>query len=173
MTMRVSEETKNKLESVKRLYNLDSLDSAVDYILEHPNVIQSKFYQYMGDLCGKYATSEDHVLYEENDISYIARLFTEKYRYSIVGRKDGSYLGCTNSLRASLPGEDWIRGNDLADGIFSKETVERIKSDIISCELREISNYLRNPPDDDAPVEVDEAESSEFVHKGEEEDVLP
>ena len=146
MTMRVSEETKNKLESVKRLYNLDSLDSAVDYILEHPNVIRSKFYQYIEDLCGKYATTERHVLYEETEKYYVARLFTETYRYTISGGKDGKYMGCTGGTRAPAPGEDWVRGNDLADGVFSKETVERIKSDIISCELREISNYIRSPP---------------------------
>ncbi|MEG9884048.1 MAG: hypothetical protein V6Z86_05440 [Hyphomicrobiales bacterium] len=31
---------------------------------------------------------------------------------------------------APLPGEDWRRGNDLADGPCDKETLERIKEDI-------------------------------------------
>lgn len=139
--MRLKDETKSKLEAIKRLYNLDSFDDAINYMLEYPNPIRSAFYQFMEDLCGKYATSEENVLYDENDTFYIARLFTEKYRYSIVGRKDGSYLGCTNSVRAPNPGEDWTKGNDLADGPFSKETLEQIKSDIISCELLKIDNH--------------------------------
>lgn len=66
---------------------------------------------------------------------------TALHSYSIVGRpigwasRSGSYLGCVVSNRYSLPGENWTRGNDLADGDLSEETWHRIMQDILSVEL--------------------------------------
>lgn len=147
MTMRVSESTKTMLDSVKRLYNLDSYDAAIDYIMEYPNPIRSKFYQFLRSMMGKYGQEFRDVLYEEIDDTFRAYLYTGKYRYSIVARKDGSYLGCQASARSPLPGEDWFRGNDLCDGPFDQETMDGIKSDIIGSELEPISKYIKEKKD--------------------------
>lgn len=48
------------------------------------------------------------------------------------------YLGCTVTARKPRAGEDWVRGNDLADGAYCKETWRKIKDDIISYELVKI-----------------------------------
>jgi hypothetical protein len=143
MTMRVSESTKKTLDSVKRLYNLDSYDDAIEYILEYPNPIRSKFYQFVESMMGKYGCGERDILYKETDDTYKAYLYTGKYRYYIVAKKDGTYLGCQSSSRTQEPGEDWFRGNDLSDGSFDQETMDGIKSDIIGSELEPISNYIR------------------------------
>lgn len=54
-------------------------------------------------------------------------------RITIVVRRpengNGGYIGATYD-RDPLPGEDWRRGGDLADGKHNSETVERIIRDI-------------------------------------------
>lgn len=50
-----------------------------------------------------------------------------------------NYLGCIASSRKPRAGEDWHRGNDLADGKFSEETWRRILGDIVSYELVKIA----------------------------------
>ncbi len=65
-------------------------------------------------------------------------MFTNENVYHITGvDKDGKdgYLGATMSHRKPSAGETWTRGRDLADGKFNKETWEKIKDNIISCEL--------------------------------------
>lgn len=65
-------------------------------------------------------------------------IYTESHRYRINARdssEDDGYLGCTSSVRKPRAGENWTRGNDLADGKFTRATWERIKSDIIAYEL--------------------------------------
>ena len=65
-------------------------------------------------------------------------IYTEShcYRINAVDRsKDEGYLGCTASTRKPKAGEDHTRGNDLADGKFTRETWEKIKSDIVAYEL--------------------------------------
>ena len=66
------------------------------------------------------------------------RLYTNDHVYAIVAHdrsKDNGYLGCVASTRKPRAGEDWTRGNDLADGPFNRETWEKIKNDIIAYEL--------------------------------------
>jgi hypothetical protein len=46
-----------------------------------------------------------------------------------------SYLGCVASARKPRAGEDWTRGNDLADGPLTHETWTKILGDILSYEL--------------------------------------
>jgi len=150
--MRISDSTKAKLDSVKRLHNLDSYDDAIEYILEYPNPIRSKFYQFIESMMGKYGREDRDILYEETDERYRACLYTGKYRYSIVASKDGTYLGCISTSRTQLPGEDWFRMNDLADGPFDQETMDSIKSDIIGSELEPISDYVRNDEDKELHV---------------------
>jgi hypothetical protein len=70
-------------------------------------------------------------------------IYTDNYKYRInaVEKLEGekSYLGCTVSSRKPLAGEDWTRGNDLADGKLTRETWERIKDHIIGYELIELA----------------------------------
>lgn len=142
--MRVNKDTKAKLETIKRLYNLDSYDEAIEHMLEYPNPIRSKYYQFIESMMGKYGRKDRDILYKETDTVWRAYLYTGKYRYYIVASKDGSYLGCQSSSRTQVPGETWFRGNDLSDGPFDQETMDGIKSDIIGSELEPISDYIRD-----------------------------
>lgn len=66
------------------------------------------------------------------------RIYSCKYVYTILvidRSKDDGYLGCVVSNRKPRAGEDWIRGNDLPDGPFIRETWEKIKNAIIRHEL--------------------------------------
>jgi len=60
--------------------------------------------------------------------------YTHNYRYSILVKPD-TYLGCTVQARKPRAGEDWTRGNDLADGSYCYQTWRKIKNDIIAYEL--------------------------------------
>jgi len=74
--------------------------------------------------------------------------YTEEYLYLItaVERFDGDkddYLGCQVSARKARPGEDWLRGNDLPDGPFTKKTWDRIIYAIVSYELVKLSKFQK------------------------------
>ena len=96
---------------------------------------------------GKFSSDKNiHVLEHsdssDNDGTYQFRIYTNDNSYSIVARtydrtKPGnrSYLGCIASSRKPRAGEDWTRGNDLADGDISEETWNQILADIVSYEL--------------------------------------
>jgi len=78
------------------------------------------------------------------------RLFTDRYKYAIVGidrDKSDGYLGCVCVSNRRLPGETWERGSDLADGKFNKTTWGRIIRDIIRNELQKLSEYIRSGRD--------------------------
>ena len=68
-------------------------------------------------------------------------LWTKNFKYGIVAvektRHDAGtpYLGGSLSSREPDPGEDWLRGRDLSDGPFIRETWQRILADIVSWEL--------------------------------------
>lgn len=62
--------------------------------------------------------------------------------YYAIDATTGGYLGCVISNRRSRPGETWLRGRDLADGGFHWKTWNHIKSDIIWCELKRLSNEV-------------------------------
>lgn len=74
-------------------------------------------------------------------------LYTDRNEYVIVmyperGEiSEKSYLGCIQQNRAPWPGETQRRGGDLADGEFTDETLQRIWSDILSCELQVINAH--------------------------------
>ena len=61
-----------------------------------------------------------------------------------VDRDD--YLGMTSSSRLARPGENWLRGNDLPDGKFCKETFDRMMDAVLMYELREVSDTDALPP---------------------------
>ena len=74
--------------------------------------------------------------------------YTEEYQYVItaIERNDGDkddYLGCQVSARKARPGEDWLRGNDLPDGPFTKKTWDRIIYAIVSYELVKLSEFQK------------------------------
>ena len=71
------------------------------------------------------------------------KIYTDVNYYAISVReptldKEDGYLGCITSCRKPRAGEDWTRGNDLADGPLTEETWLRILSDIISYEMVKI-----------------------------------
>lgn len=45
------------------------------------------------------------------------------------------YLGCGASCRTTRPGETWLRGSDLPDGKFTRETWDAIMLAIVGYEL--------------------------------------
>jgi len=74
--------------------------------------------------------------------------YTEEYQYFItaIERFDedkDNYLGCQVSARKSRAGEDWLRGNDLPDGPFTKKTWDRIIYSIVSYELVKLSEFQK------------------------------
>jgi len=72
--------------------------------------------------------------------------YTKNYQYFITAidrTKGEGYLGCQVNCRKSRPGEDWIRGNDLPDGKFTKVTWNLILKAIVSNELVKLSDYKR------------------------------
>lgn len=65
-------------------------------------------------------------------------LWTADHEYHICALlRDGKpkYLAGNANCRKSRPGENWHRGNDLADGDFSHETWTAIMFDIVGFEL--------------------------------------
>ena len=84
-----------------------------------------------------------HVKEEEENKELRLSLFTDRHEYKISAHprtKSVSYLGCIVYNRAPEPGEEHLRSSDLADGRLTRETWEKIKSDIISTELLPIFN---------------------------------
>jgi hypothetical protein len=79
---------------------------------------------------------------DENCERVVVYIYTDSHCYSIVAidnfERDG-YLGCQASTRKPNAGEDWVRGNDLPDGPFNRETWQKIKDAIIGYELVELS----------------------------------
>jgi len=74
------------------------------------------------------------------DKGWRVNLYTAEHAYSIVAipcRRDKrrGYLGCTVGSRRARAGEDWTRGNDLADGKFTDKTWRKIKDDMLAYEL--------------------------------------
>ncbi len=72
--------------------------------------------------------------------------YTEEYQYFIIAidrEKDEGYLGCQVQVRKARAGEDWLRGNDLADGIFDEDTWSDIINSIIRYEVVKLSKYLK------------------------------
>jgi hypothetical protein len=78
------------------------------------------------------------VLYTENNIYHISARPPNS-----ENRGDKGYLGCISTSRKPRAGEDWHRGNDLADGPFGFETWHKILRDIVAYELVKIHRPLR------------------------------
>jgi len=84
---------------------------------------------------------------------FTIRLYTEKHRYNIRATKD--YLGCIMMNRSPVPGETWVRGRDLPDGRFSKDTLFEILSSIVFEELERITESCF--PNEAMPIEIEKS----------------
>jgi hypothetical protein len=72
--------------------------------------------------------------------------YTSEYKYRFFANdrsNDDGYLGCQVTARKRRAGEDWDRGNDLADGPFTKMTWYRILNTIINYELVKLSEFTK------------------------------
>ena len=72
--------------------------------------------------------------------------YTEEHQYFItaIERPAGeSYIGCGVTTRKARAGEDWLRGNDLPDGPFNKETWNRIIYAIVNYELVKLTPFKK------------------------------
>ena len=73
-------------------------------------------------------------------------LYTSKHKYMFVAierENKAGYLGCQVKTRKQRAGEDWFRGNDLADGPFNKKTWNDILNSIIRYEIVKLTDYRR------------------------------
>ncbi len=85
---------------------------------------------------------------DTNEVVREICFYTKEHQYAInaIERFDGddnSYLGCQVSTRKARAGEDWMRGNDLPDGKFTKKTWDIIINAIVSYELVKLSVYQK------------------------------
>lgn len=86
------------------------------------------------------------------------RIYTDVNCYNItaVERRNGhSYIGCASTCRKPRAGEDWHRGNDLADGSLSRETWQRILADIVSYEMVRVHRAQQSEADAEIPHSVE------------------
>lgn len=73
-------------------------------------------------------------------------IYTNEHKYQIVAIDrigETGYLGCQVSTRKFRPAEDWLRGNDLPDGPFTRDTWNEILNAIIRYELVRLSEYRK------------------------------
>lgn len=86
--------------------------------------------------------------YKEKEKVIRLKIYTKEHYYAIsahLPKKDNDgYLGCIGQVRKARAGEDWLRGNDLADGAYSKETWNKIKNDILGYELVKVVRNSEN-----------------------------
>jgi len=85
--------------------------------------------------------------YKEKELIKL-KVYTKDHYYAISAHlpseKKKGYLGCIGQVRKARAGEDWLRGRDLADGSYSKETWQELKDDVIAFELVKV---VRNSDD--------------------------
>ena len=102
--------------------------------------------QWIKSIC-RYNKVEDFVQVDYKEKLRLT-IYTKEHEYHIsarlpkvekLGKGDmlsvDGYLGCIAKTRKPRAGEDWTRGNDLADGKYCKETWDRIVHDILGYEL--------------------------------------
>lgn len=80
-----------------------------------------------------------HLRWEYKQDGHMRVVFATTKNNYFVTYKD-TYLGMTVSSRLARPGEGWLRGNDLPDGSFSKETFDAMMAAMLTYELRGVSN---------------------------------
>lgn len=105
--------------------------------------MKKRLIHWMGEMKHGYRDVDMYLIIEEKRIRIL--MYTSINRYSIVASitENRTYLGATASCRTPRAGEDWTRGNDLADGAFSKETWNKILADIVGYELVKIHRPVK------------------------------
>ena len=107
---------------------------------------------------------EDFIIADYKEDRLRLKFFTKEHQYNVSAvlpdrnefipelknpktfSNDG-YLGCISQTRKPRAGEDWNRGNDLADGSYSKETFDKIVYDILAYELVKVAQPVERMPD--------------------------
>jgi len=107
----------------------------------------SEFVEWLGEiLWGDYDPLDIALIDQHEDLEelrYSVDIFTDTHSYYFSVKPpneedaDG-YLGGQAGTRKSRAGEEHTRGNDLADGPYSKETFDKIVNDIVAFELVEL-----------------------------------
>jgi len=95
--------------------------------------------EWIKSICRYNAKFEDFIVADYKESRLSLSFYTKNYKYSLSARlpnpDDNGYLGAMVDTRKPRAGEDWNRGNDLADGKYCKETWDRIVADIVSYEI--------------------------------------
>lgn len=133
--------------SVKTLYKTVTKNNSALLLLQNEF---SDLGEWIKPLC-RFNKIEDFVIADHKEDRLHLKIYTKDHSYSISaklpdrskfakengdkGGYDDGYLGCISQTRKPRAGEDWNRGNDLADGSYSKETFEEIVHDILAYEL--------------------------------------
>lgn len=90
---------------------------------------------------------------DSGHFKYQVRFKTDRYLYTIScyppgfrpgNAPDKGYLGAMVRSREPKPNETWCRGNDLRDGLFSREIWSAILTDILAYEIRPITAPIRD-----------------------------
>jgi len=119
-----------------------------------PNEMQEMFKEWLSETVKDYVLTGKDLRKEQEEAGYIpskdpnaarasyeARFYTDTNRYSILAllKNDGrSYLGCIATSRKARAGEEYGRGNDLPDGVFSRDTWDSIVRAIVRYETIDI-----------------------------------
>ncbi len=119
--------------------NLEQLKKWLSELLYRDNNLENYF---------QIKTSSQRFEGGSEEFTHVVYFYTKYNRLYLVvapsSSRDGTiYFGCQISDRKPRAGEDWTRGNDLADGKFNQETWNRIKNDIISYELVKVAKKER------------------------------
>ncbi len=81
--------------------------------------------------------------YTERNVYFITAEFGEYWDVRVQpATPDDGYLGALVTCRAPEAGEWWSRGRDLADGPYSRATLENILLDIISYEIEPLADWI-------------------------------
>ena len=113
---------------------------------------REKLKGYIAELEGAKFGRDSKFIWKYDEGRTNVTLYTDGHSYHITAT-DTDWLGCGVSCRKPRPGEDWTRGSDLADGKLNEKTWNRILRDIIAYELKTISDYILNPPQNEVVEE--------------------
>lgn len=108
----------------------------------------SEISNWLGDWL-RYGTAPDERIRferrEHDDESGVMYFATQMNNYSI-SFTGGRYMGGVVSSRLARAGETWLRGNDLPDGEFSRETFEKIMRAVVGYEMEFLAPPVERRP---------------------------
>lgn len=137
--MKSKVDTRTRLE-IKYKADQISVDKAKELFPDIIEWLEEVFHGMLLDNFVKFLIKKNN----DGQISMITLFWTEDHIYKIVcyhriDRPNG-YMGCYLDNRMARPGEAHIRGNDLPDGEYNKDTFKRIMNACIACEVKKIFN---------------------------------